>query len=62
MNKVDFVRFCVAICMIAFSFLATFAIGFLCVNEDDSFLVQWIFSCIALGMAVTGLLWKCGVV
>lgn len=62
MNKVGFIKCCVAICMIAFSFFATFVIGFICENEDDSFLAQWIYSCIALGLAVTGLLWKCGVI
>ena len=62
MNKIGFIRSCVAICMVAFSFLATFVFGKLIDLEDDTYTIQWIVSCIALGMAVTGLLWKCGVI
>lgn len=62
MNKIGFVRICVAICMVLFSFLATFVFGKLIDWEDDSFASKWIVSCIALGIAVTGLLWKCGVI
>ena len=62
MNKIDFIRSCVVICMIAFSFLTTFVVGKLIDLEDDTFISQWIVSRIALGIAVTGLLWKCGVI
>ena len=62
MNKIGFIRSCVAICMVAFSFLATFVFGKLIYWEDDNYVSQWVVSCIALGIAVTGLLWKCGVI
>ncbi len=62
MNKIGFIRSCVAICMIAFSFLVTYVFGKLIDWEDDTFASEWIVSCIALGIAVTGLLWKCGVI
>ena len=62
MNKIGFIRICVAICMILFSIFATFVIGKILEWEDDSFAMQWSVSCIALGIAVTGLLWKCGVI
>ncbi len=62
MNKIGFIRSCVAICMVAFSFLTTFVFGKLMDWEDDTFASKWIASCIALGIAVTGLLWKCGVI
>ncbi len=56
MNKIGFIRSCVAICVVAFSFLATFVLGKLIDWEDYDFASQWIVSCIALGIAVTGLL------
>lgn len=62
MNKIRFIIGCVTICMVAFSFLATFAFGKLIDWEDDTYASQWVVSCIALGIAVTGILWKCGVI
>ncbi len=62
MNKIGFIRSCVAICMVAFSFLTTFVFGKLMDWEDDTFASKWIASCIAIGIAVTGLLWKYGVI
>ena len=62
MNKIGFIRSCVATCMVAFSLLATFVFGKLINLEDDTFASQWIVSCTALGIAVTGLLWKFGVI
>lgn len=64
MNKTDFIRGCVCVCMIIMSFLSTFFLGCMCKEKDenDTYLIAWIFSCVACGVLLTVIIWKYGVI